>query len=293
MRSRMDHLVAAFFLIATVQWTHAQEASTARIVPIQITGSAASRFSLVILGDGYTAGELPKFRVNLEKHLNILWSLEPFRSYRNYINVYAVEIVSGQSGITCDPAHRTRRETPLSLYFDGGCENANARGILIAQPGGQEAVRRYARMATPDYDQLLVIANTDTYGGIGGSTATTSGGNAMSPYITPHELGHSLGRLQDEYTYRERGVRGGTYAAAEPASIHHTLLTEEQMRTRQAKWWRWLGEPSESGGAIGRYEGGLYMSAGVWRPSKHSMMISLGYYFDQISRERMAERISK
>src|SRR6185436_15619063 len=31
---------------------------------------------------------------------------------------------------------------------------------------------------------------------------------------------------------------------------------------------------------------------GIWRPSKHSMMISLGYYFDQVSRERMVRQIS-
>ena len=65
------------------------------------------------------------------------------------------------------------------------------------------------------------------------------------------------------------------------------------MRDRQRKWWRWLGEPSESGGVIGRFEGGSGNTRGIWRPSKHSMMISLGYYFDQVSRERMTQRIAE
>ena len=76
---------------------------SATVVPIQITGDPAKRFSMVVLGDGYTAAEMPQFRAHLDKHLNVLWSIEPFRSYRNYINVYAVEIVSAESGITCDP----------------------------------------------------------------------------------------------------------------------------------------------------------------------------------------------
>src|SRR5262245_7919478 len=280
----------AFVLLGLVNtpWpAHAQDAP-AHVIPIQITGDPAKRFSLVVLGDGYTREELPKFRQHLDKHLNVLWSLEPFRSYRNYINVYAVEIESPVSGITCDPATRATRNTPLALYFQGGCDDPNARGILA----NQEAARRYARLATTAFDQILVIANTDTYGGIGGGIATTSGGNALGPYITPHELGHSLGRLADEYTYSARGVAGPAYNGQEPGSIHHTLLTEEQMRAQKVKWWRWLGDPSESGGVIGRYEGGMQRSAGVWRPSKHSMMISLGYYFDQVSRERMAQRIS-
>jgi len=265
-----------------------QEVGSATVVPIQVTGDPAIRFSMVVLGDGYTADEQERFREHVDKHLNVLWSIEPFRSYRSYINVYAVDVVSGESGITCDPEHREERDTPLGLNFSGGCTNPNARGILV----NQDAAREYAALATPHFDQILVIANTDTYGGIGGRVATTSGGNAIGPLITPHEIGHSLGRLQDEYTYSARGVPGGHYDGDEPASSQHTLLAEDEMVAQGAKWWRWLGEESESGGIIGRYEGGMSNVTGVWRPSRHSMMISLGYYFDQISRERMTERIS-
>jgi hypothetical protein len=264
-------------------------AAPAKVVPVSVNGDAASRFVLVVMSDGYTAAEMAKYRAQLDKHLNVLWSIEPFRTYRNYINVYSVEIPSQDSGITCDPEVRAQRKTPLGSIFQAGCTNPNARGILVSQ----EAARSYATQATPQFDQILVLANTDTYGGIGGAVATTSGGNSLGVLITPHELGHSLGRLQDEYTYRERGVPGGPYKGGEPPSVHHTLLTEEQMRAEQKKWFRWLGDESESGGRIGRFEGGQYTTAGIWRPSKHSMMISIGYYFDQVSRERMVERISE
>jgi len=270
----------------------AQEINTASVIPIQITGDPASRFALVVLGDGYTAAEQSRFRAHLDKHLNILWSIEPFRSYRSYFNVYGVEIVSGQSGIDCDPEIRERRTTPLQLQFGGGCTNRNARGVTVPQ-AAQAIVQQHATRATPNVDQILIIANSDTYGGIGGRFATTTGGNALSPLITPHELGHSLGGLADEYTYSARGKPGGTYAGDEPNGIHTTLLTEAAMRDRQRKWWRWLGEPSEAGGLIGRFEGGSGHTKGIWRPSKHSMMISLGYYFDQVGRERLTQRIAE
>lgn len=269
-----------------------QEPAPATVVPIQVTGDPSARFSLVVLGDGYTAAEQAKFRAQLDKHLNILWSVEPFRSYRNYFNVYAVEIVSPESGIDCDPEVRERRTTPLRLRFGGGCTNINARGVTV--PSEAEAtVMQYATRATPTPSQILIIGNSDTYGGIGGRLATTTGGNAISPLITVHELGHSLGGLGDEYTYSARGVAGGTYEGAEPNAIHFTLLDEEQMKAQQKKWWRWLGEPSDAGGRIGRFEGGSSRTKGIWRPSKHSMMISLGYYFDQVSRERMTQRIAE
>jgi hypothetical protein len=84
----------------------AADASTteATVVPLQVTGPAASRFNLVVMGDGYSAAELPKFRAQVDKHLNVLWSIEPFKSYRNYFNVYAVEIPSPESGVDCDPS---------------------------------------------------------------------------------------------------------------------------------------------------------------------------------------------
>jgi hypothetical protein len=279
------------------------EVGSARLVPWQITGPASERLNLVLLGDGYTAAELPKFREQVDKHLNVQWSIEPFRSYRNYFNVYVIEIVSGESGIRCDPGDNPpnpNRITPLGLHYADGCTDPLARGITF-QSYGTQALNRYLNElvaplgVTSANRQILAIANTDTYGGIGGTNATTSGGAPQGPLISPHELGHSLGGLQDEYPYYDRPIAGGPYCTTncrEPSSRHHTLLTEEEMLAQQAKWWRWLGEESESGGVIGRYESGLYYSSGVWRPSEHSMMRTLGFYFDQVSREIMTQRIS-
>ena len=36
----------------------------------------------------------------------------------------------------------------------------------------------------------------------------------------------------------------------------------------------------------------MYATKGIWRPSQHSMMKTLGYYFDQVSREHMTRSIS-
>jgi hypothetical protein len=263
------------------------------VVPVRITGDPAKRFNIVIVGDGYTAADMPKFRAHVDRHVNVLLTLEPFKTYRSYLNVYAVEVPSNDSGVSCDPTLTSPvRDTPLHMGFWGGCNSGSVQRLLSVD---NAALTQYANLVPGTNSgnrQLLAIANSDTYGGAGGTFATASGGNALSALITPHELGHSLGGLQDEYDYLSRGVRGDAYTGGEPTSIHHTLLTTQQMTAQQRKWWRWLGEPSLSGGSIGRYESGMYSSTGVWRPSKHSMMKTLGYYFDQISREQMTQRIS-
>jgi hypothetical protein len=270
------------------------EAGDAKVVPIQVTGDPAKRFNFVILGDGYTAAEMPRFRADVDRHLSTLWAFEPWKTYRDYVNVYAVEIVSAESGVDCDPdLSSPRRATPLGMGFWGGCDSRGIQRLLTVDSA---ALARYASLVPGTNDgnrQLLALGNSTTYGGAGGREATASGGNAMSSLIMPHEIGHSLGRLDDEYTYYARGVPGGAYSTGEPPSIHHTTLTERQMRERHAKWWRWLGEKSTSGGVIGRYEGGLYSTKGVWRPSEHSMMKVLGYDHDQVQRERMTQAIAE
>ncbi|UOQ90347.1 M64 family metallopeptidase [Agromyces endophyticus] len=293
---RVGALALAAALTTGLTVTAAQSATadepavgSSTLVPIQVTGDPSERFSLVILGDGYTADEQPLFREQVEKHLETMWSIEPYKSYRNYFNVYAVEIISGESGISCDSSlDSPRRDTPLKMSFWGGC-NPKSVQRLITMDGAK--AREYAKIA-PKVDQVLALANSDTYGGAGGSYATASGGNSLSALISPHEIGHSLGGLADEYDYYTRGVTTGDYTGGEPRSAHHTIMTVDEMASQQAKWWRWLGEPSEAGGVIGAYEGGQYYSTGIFRPSRHSMMKTLGYQMDQVSREIMTERIS-
>lgn len=265
----------------------------ARVVPLQVTGDPAKRFNLILLGDGYAAADLPKFRDNVASQLADLFAFEPWKSYRSYLNVYRVDITSPESGVSCDPGADTPvRHTPLGMAFWDGCDRDGMQRQLVVDA---HAAEKYAGLVTGTSAanrQIVALANSATYGGTGGTYATASGGNTMASLIMPHELGHTLGGLQDEYDYYRRGVPGGAYVGAEPESIQHTVLTGRELRERHRKWWRWLGEPSASGGVIGRYEGGMYATKGVWRPSEHSMMKTLGYAYDEVARERMTQAIA-
>jgi IgA Peptidase M64 len=294
----------------------AQPVGPVNVVPLQITGPASERLNLIILGDGYQAHEMDKFRADVDRNQNIQWTTEPFRSYRNYVNVYRVEIVSPDSGVRCDPDDRDNpnnnfKNTALHLWYSDGCTNPLARGTTYgpippgAPPGTTDGntartdiLNTYVAPvlgipANSQNVQTLAIFNTFTYGGIGGTHATTSGGSPQGPLISLHELGHSLGQMADEYPYSSRDVVRPCYSGGEPGSFHHTIRTDpQQMIADQFKWWRWIGEESESGGVIGLWEGGNTFPCGVRRPSQHSIMRWLGFYFDQVGREHMTYRIT-
>ena len=63
-----------------------------KVHPIQITGPPAERLNLIILGDGYQWDQQSIFLADVDRNLSVMWATEPFRSYRNFMNVYAVEI---------------------------------------------------------------------------------------------------------------------------------------------------------------------------------------------------------
>src|SRR3954453_21578792 len=120
MRGRVAIAAAALALVAAAP----AQAQTPphKIVPIQVTGPTTERLNLLIFGDGYQASEMQKFRDQVDKHLNIQWSFEPFKSYRNYFNVYMIEVESPVSGISCDPDDgNVRRNTPLRMQFASTC----------------------------------------------------------------------------------------------------------------------------------------------------------------------------
>jgi hypothetical protein len=179
-----------------------------------------------------------------------MWATEPFKSYRNHINVYAVEIASIDYGVRRDPDGRVRhpdgtirdtgeregpidtKNTALRLWYSDGLVNPRARGTTYGPapincadyaayypPGvnpcetGNQAHNRildnYVAPAlgiprTSQNLQTLASFNSFTYGGIGGTQATTSGGSPQGPLISLHELGHSLGTMADEYPYSAR-----------------------------------------------------------------------------------------
>jgi hypothetical protein len=275
----------------------------------------------------------------VDRNLAVMWATEPFKSYRNYINVYAVEIASIDYGVRRDPDGRVRhpdgtirdtgeregpidaKNTALRLWYSDGLTNPLARGTTYGPaplncqdfaayypPGvdpcetGNQAHNRILDTyvapvlgipRTSQNVQTLAIFNTFTYGGIGGTQATTSGGSPQGPLISLHELGHSLGTMADEYPYSSRDVVRPCYTGGEPNSFHHTIYTSAaQMIADQHKWWRWIGEESLSGGTIGLREGGGTFPCGQRRPSEHSIMRWIGFDWDQVGREHMVARIT-
>jgi hypothetical protein len=264
--------------VADLPRTNASVDVAAEVVTIQQTGAPGSRYDLVFVGDGYTAAEQELFHSQVVARWAQLAAFEPFRTLKSSFNVWQVNVVSAESGSDNDPTLGVERDTALGgRFWCGGLDRLVCVDDIVA--------KQYAALA-PGADQALVLVNSATYGGSGGSVTVSSGGNALSGDIVVHELGHSIGGLADEY-----GGDAGTYPGGEPIEPNTSVADEATMRAQRLKWFSYLGKPTPDGGVIGTFEGAAYYDHGVYRPSEDSMMRSLGNEFNLIGIDQLTAAI--
>ncbi|RSS58346.1 hypothetical protein EF912_10895 [Streptomyces sp. WAC07061] len=266
---------------AAPRLSEAARAADGRVTKTIDNGPTADRLDVVVIGDGYTAGELDRFHADARAKWAEVTAVEPYTTYRDLFNVWTVDAVSAQSGVSGDPGPDTVRDTALGSYF--WCESIE-RLLCVDQPKVDAYVAR-----APAADLVIVLANSAKYGGAGYNEpsatlgyegiSTASAGHPKSGQVAIHETGHSLGKLADEYFYP--GVPGyEKYTGAEPGDPNTSTLDAGRMAAERTKWYRWLGETSPDGGTVGAYEGGGYYVTGLYRPTDNSLMRVLGKPFN-------------
>ena len=130
-------------------------------------------------------------------------------------------------------------------------------------------------LAGIDYEHLIILANTDTYGG-GGIYNFYTLTTAHNPFFKPvvvHEFGHSFGALADEYFYEHGDVIDSMYQSnIEPWEQNITALVDfgskwQDMLPKGTKIPTEATQEREESYTVGVYEGAGYLTKGLYRPS--------------------------
>ncbi|MFI0779783.1 M64 family metallopeptidase [Streptomyces sp. NPDC021212] len=260
----------------------AETAADGDVTSVIGNGPPADKVDVVFVGDGYTAAQQDDFHADVRSKWAQISEVEPYAAYRNLFNVWSVDAVSNQSGVSGDPSQGVVKDTALDSHF--WCDGTER--LLCVDTGKVES---YAAKA-PEADLVVVLSNSTKYGGAGytissgvgyDGIATASSDHPDSDQIAVHETGHSVGRLADEYVY----ATNGTYTGAEPAEPNATKLSAAQLTAEKRKWYRWIGQTSPDGGTVGAYEGSRYYPEGLNRPTENSIMRTLGRKYSLPGRE--------
>jgi hypothetical protein len=238
------------------------------VIQVQYSGNISEKVDLVFLAEGYTDSEQDKFKEDVEKFTESLFKTPPFDIRRSDFNVWAVNLLSKDSGTDLS-GKGIFKHTPLnSGYYTFGIDR-----YLTTQD--MKSVRD-AVWNVP-CDAIYILVNTDTYGGGGmyNLYAIGTAGHELTPKIFVHELGHSFAGLADEYFSPSVAYDDNFYNInVEPWEPNITTLVNFQH-----KWKDLLeqGTPiptlaDEASDKTGVYEGGGYLEKGIFRPKNHCMM---------------------
>jgi len=235
------------------------------------TGHSANRLDILVMGDGYTTGEMGLFDEHVETLVAGLLANEPFNRFSAFINIHKLEVASNQSG-TDQP------DQVPPVYVDTAFNSSfNYAGISQLLYADTAAVLE-AAAAVPEYDTIILVVNTSRYGGGAGAYACFAGGSSSAVKLALHEFGHSFGGLTDEYQNPY-----DTYSGPEPTAPNCTAMVWLQMTNQQEKWHHWLGIEG-----VGLFEGCEYYAHGKSRPCERCLMRSLDSEFDPVCRELIA-----
>ena len=158
------------------------------------SGSEARCVDLAIVAEGYREDQMGLFREDAQKFCDQLFNHEPYTHLKNRFNVVAVAVPSRDEGASI-PSQNIWKETALGASFDTFYSDRYLTTLHV---------KRLNNVLTGiPFDQIVVLVNTDKYGGGGiyNLYMLASAHHAMSLPVCVHEFGHSFVGLADEYDY--------------------------------------------------------------------------------------------
>ena len=176
------------------------------------TAGATKPVTIAVIPDGFTASEMSKYEMLAKSAMNTLFNVEPFKSYKEYFNVYIMKAESNESGVRITDG--TTAEQNRDCYF----ESAWGSSEYSDMAANETKIRDFVNANCPDimggiHDinevPILMIINDSRYGGICHSSSTGFG-YCMAPYT---ENGGRLAWLYPDLEAASDSDPGAGYVA--------------------------------------------------------------------------------
>lgn len=231
-------------------------------------GDSKDAIDIAIVGEGYTKEEMDIFYRDAKETADQILSYEPFKGKADKLNFIAVPVESKESGVSI-PLKGEWKQTAFSSHFSTFYSDRYLTTLHLFD--------LHDALASVPYEHIIILANTDNYGGGGilNSYVLTAAHNRWAMPVVVHEFGHSFAGLADEYFYDDGTDQYDLHT--EPWEPNITTLVNFDSK------WKDLVEKSgivtkadqrlpayrtlvESDYKVGIYEGGGYLSEGIYRP---------------------------
>lgn len=259
--------------------------------------------NIVLLGDGFSAKDIAsgKYLKDIKQEVEYFFGIEPYKTYRDYFNVYTAIPLSTESGVG---TVNTIRYNRFNTTFTGG----------VGLKADYDEVFDYA-LGAPTVNKgnlnqtlIIMVPNSTDYGGIcqmwedGSAIAfcpqSTYGYPLDTRGVIQHEAGgHGFGKLGDEYIYHNAFIDFcdctccGHVLEFNGAKSLGWFDNLELTGKMHSVGWSHLIFDDRYSDIVDIYEGGYKHNRGVFRSEPNSCMNNDIPYYSTISRESIVKRI--
>ncbi len=247
-----------------------ESSSMPEVVSIRKSGEPATKVDIAILAEGYKLEEMDKFENDARRLIDSLFQVQPFASFQNNFNIYALKTPSKESG-TDIPGRKIYVNT---LYNSSFYTFDVARYLTTT-----DLKTVHDQASVVPYDYLIVLVNSNEYGGGGfcNNISVCTAGHSLAPQVFIHEFGHEFAGLGDEYYTSEVAYQDYYNLNIEPWEPNLTTLVDFK-----SKWISFIDSSTpvptprtvKFEGKTGVFEGGGYISKGIFSPMQDCRMKS-------------------
>ena len=261
--------------------------------------------NIVLLGDGYNAKDIADgdYLKHIKQEVEHFFGIEPYKTYRDYFNVYTAVPLSTETGVG---TVNTIRYNRFSTTFTGGVGLKADYDEIFSYALGAPTVNKGNLKET----LIIIVPNSTDYGGIcqmwpdGSAIAfcplSTYGYPLDTRGVVQHEAGgHGFGKLGDEYIYHNAFIDACSctccghvmeFNSAKSLGWYDNLSLTGKMHN---VGWSHLIFDDRYSDIVDIYEGGYMHNRGVFRSEQNSCMNNDIPYYSTISRESIVKRIKR
>ena len=259
--------------------------------------------NIVLLGDGFNAKDIAsgKYLKDIKQEVEYFFGIEPYKTYRDYFNVYTAIPLSTESGIG---TVNTIRYNRFNTTFTGGVGLKADYDEVFDYALGAPTVNK----SNLNQTLIIMVPNSTDYGGIcqmwedGSAIAfcpqSTYGYPLDTRGVIQHEAGgHGFGKLGDEYIYHNAFIDfcdctccGHVFEFNAAKSLGWFDNLELTGKMHSVGWSHLIFDDRYSD-IVDIYEGGYMHNRGVFRSEPNSCMNNDIPYYSTISRESIVKRI--
>ena len=266
------------------------------------THSKGNGIDLVFMGDCYDAEDIAtgKYMDEISTAVNHFFAVEPYLTYKNYFNVYAIIGCSEDSGV--GDASIIREACFGSQYT-----------LKAGVTPDVDKCMEYAQKAPLRENMPLnvtLLLNSSLYSGVTYmfpdnsylSLCPVSDGLYPNDFrgVIQHESGgHGFGKLADETIFHNEFIHGcpcGCHPHEAEFNYYKSWGWFDNLSLtgdmKSVPWSHMIFDPDYSN-TVDIFEGGYYHARGVFRSESNSCMRNNIPYFSAISRESIVRRIKQ